>query len=66
MKLKEISNAVNILKKGNLHFILQCSSIHPCPLNKVGINIIKELKKRFKMDVGISDHSKGYLVVLPL
>ncbi len=61
---KEISNAVNVLKKGNLHFILQCSSIYPCPFNKVGINIIKELKERFKMDVGISDHSKGYLACL--
>jgi N,N'-diacetyllegionaminate synthase len=54
----EIDVAVNILK--NNYSILQCSSIYPCPLEKVGINIIHELKKRYKCPVGFSDHTLGY------
>ncbi len=61
---REINDAVNILKNGNLQFILQCSSIYPCPLEKVGINVITELKKKFGINVGLSDHSKGYLACL--
>ena len=35
----EIDSAIKILKKGNLAAIMQCSSIYPCPINKIGINI---------------------------
>ena len=54
----EIDIAVNILKKN--FSILQCSSIYPCPHEKVGINVIHELKKRYKCPVGFSDHTLGY------
>lgn len=53
----EIDIAVNILKKN--FSILQCSSIYPCPNDKVGINIIQELKRRYKCPVGFSDHTLG-------
>ena len=39
----EIDIATKILKKN--FSILQCSSIYPCPKEKVGINVIQELKK---------------------
>jgi N,N'-diacetyllegionaminate synthase len=54
----EINIATNILKKN--FSILQCSSIYPCPLEKVGINVIHELKKKYKCPVGFSDHTLGY------
>lgn len=54
----EIDIAVSIFKKN--FSILQCSSIYPCPLEKVGINVIDELKKRYKCPVGFSDHTLGY------
>ncbi len=54
----EIDIAVNILKKN--FSILQCSSIYPCPHEKVGINVIHELKKRYKCPVGFSDHTLGF------
>jgi len=54
----EIDIATNILKKN--FSILQCSSIYPCPLEKVGINVIHELKKKYKCPVGFSDHTLGY------
>ncbi len=40
--------------------ILQCSSSYPCPNNRVGLNVITELKKRYKCKVGYSDHTLGF------
>ena len=54
----EIDIATSILKKN--FSLLQCSSIYPCPLNKVGINIIHEMKKRYSCPVGFSDHTLGF------
>ncbi len=56
--LKEISQAVKIFDKKKI-ILLQCSSIYPCPLEDVGINIIKLFKKKFKCEVGFSDHTIG-------
>ena len=58
---EEINVAINILKNGNLSAIMQCSSIYPCPKEKIGINVITELKKKYKSRIGISDHSQGEL-----
>ena len=54
----EIDIAVKILKKN--FSILQCSSIYPCPSEKVGINVIHELKKKYNCPVGFSDHTLGF------
>ena len=54
----EIDIAVRILKKN--FSILQCSSIYPCPSEKVGINVIQELKKKYNCPVGFSDHTLGF------
>lgn len=57
---KEIDDAYKILKKNKLT-IMQCSSIYPCPLDQVGLNVIEEFKKRYKnCNIGFSDHSNGY------
>lgn len=56
---KEIQNIYNKLKlksKKNL-VILQCTSQYPSKLNDVGLNVISEIKKRFKCNSGLSDHS---------
>ncbi len=54
----EITNAVNLFNKFKTSFaILQCTSLYPTPSEKVGINIINEIKSRFNCEVGISDHS---------
>jgi N,N'-diacetyllegionaminate synthase len=55
---KEIDTAVKYFAKKNL-VIMQCSSIYPCPPNKVGLNVISEIKKRYKTKIGISDHTEG-------
>ena len=56
---REIQNIYNKLKlksKKNL-VILQCTSQYPSKLNDVGLNVISEIKKRFKCNSGLSDHS---------
>ena len=56
---KEIDNAVKIFDKKKI-ILLQCSSIYPCPLDQVGINVINEFFKRYKCKVGFSDHTLGF------
>ena len=55
---KEIDNDLRIFNKKKI-ILLQCSSIYPCPLNRVGINVIKEFLNRYKCEVGFSDHTLG-------
>ena len=43
---KEISRAVKIFKKN--FTLMQCSSIYPCKLKDVGINVLDEMKKNIK------------------
>ena len=46
-----------ILKKHNKLVILQCTSEYPCPYQQVGLNVMLEMKERYKLPVGISDHT---------
>ncbi len=48
------------LKKKNL-IILQCTSAYPTPVNELNLNTILFYKKRYKVEIGLSDHSTGIL-----
>ena len=37
--------------------VLQCTTAYPCPAEKVGLNVIGELRERYQCPVGLSDHS---------
>ena len=37
--------------------LMQCSSVYPCPPNKVGLNVISEMKDKYDVEVGFSDHT---------
>ena len=39
--------------------VLQCTSAYPTPPERVGLNLIAELRKRYGKPVGFSDHSLG-------
>lgn len=58
---KELDKAVETLKTNGCRDItvLQCTSLYPCHPEKVGLNIIKEIKKRYSLKVGFSDHTLG-------
>lgn len=42
---------------GNTVALMQCTSLYPTPLSDVGLNIIEEMRRRFDVPVGLSDHS---------
>jgi N-acetylneuraminate synthase len=54
----EIANCVNVLENYDLDYaILQCTSMYPTPLEKVGLNVLTYLQKTFNCPIGLSDHS---------
>lgn len=61
--LDDIQLAVDTCKnKGNEEIILlKCTSSYPAPLDLANLITIKDLKKRFGVEVGFSDHTYGFL-----
>ena len=58
--MKEIENAYKILKwKKNAISILHCNSSYPTNPNDVNLKWIKIFQKKFKCNIGFSDHTKG-------
>ncbi|MFA5292228.1 MAG: N-acetylneuraminate synthase family protein [Phycisphaerae bacterium] len=57
----ELDKAIETLKADGCRDItvLQCSSFYPCPPEKAGLNILTEMKNRYNLAVGFSDHSLG-------
>jgi N-acetylneuraminate synthase len=37
--------------------LLQCTSMYPCPPDKVGLSVLTDWRKRYGCPVGLSDHS---------
>ncbi len=37
--------------------LLQCTTAYPCPAEKIGLNVIGELRDRYQCPAGLSDHS---------
>ena len=60
--LEDISEAIRAIKKnGNKMIALtQCTAKYPAPLDTINLKVIPELKKRFKLPVGLSDHSREF------
>ena len=56
----ELDETVNAILRYNKNLvILQCTSKYPCPFNDVGLNLLEAFKKRYKLPVGLSDHTPG-------
>lgn len=55
---EELDKTVAFLKERNVDFsILQCTTAYPTQPEQYGLNIIQELKNRYTVPVGFSDHS---------
>ena len=61
--LNDIKISLGILKNKNVT-LLHCVSLYPTALDKVNLNNINLLKKKFNLNVGFSDHTKGELASL--
>jgi N-acetylneuraminate synthase len=53
-----ITNYSEFLSNGSLT-VFQCTSKYPTPLNQVGINVMEKIRNRWKVNIGLSDHSVG-------
>lgn len=42
--------------------LMQCTARYPAPIETVNLRAIPELRKRFKVPVGLSDHSRDHLI----
>ena len=54
----ELDAAVEALAaaRGRLS-LLQCTSMYPCPYDRVGLNVITEMRARYGLPIGLSDHT---------
>ena len=58
--LKEIDEAVKILKKHACQFVLMhCNSSYPAKLDELNLSMIPKLKERYKCIIGYSGHEYG-------
>ena len=58
--LSELKQAVKLFNNNNLkrRVLFQCSSIYPCPPEKVGLNLINSYQNNFPdWEIGLSDHT---------
>lgn len=64
--LEEISNAVEACKKvGNEDItLLQCTSQYPAKPEDANLNTMIDMKNRFGVKIGLSDHTLGYDVAV--
>lgn len=58
--LTELDATVQFLNKRKVDFsILQCTTSYPTKPEQYGLNVISELKERYKVPIGFSDHSSS-------
>ena len=60
----ELDQAVTLLQSSPELVVMQCASRYPCPPEKVGLNVIAEMRQRYKLPVGFSDHTTGNAAAL--
>lgn len=54
----ELDAAVNCVRENGAPVaVLQCTTAYPCPPEKLGLNVISQLRQRYQCPVGLSDHS---------
>jgi N-acetylneuraminate synthase len=55
---QQLDAAVDMIQQAALDLtVLQCSSIYPTPAEKLGLNLLSDLRQRYGCKVGLSDHS---------
>lgn len=54
----ELDKAVETIQQHhNQIVVMQCTSEYPCPYEKVGLNVMTQMKHRYSLPVGLSDHT---------
>lgn len=52
----ELDTAVGVFESCDLT-LMQCTSAYPCPPERVGLNVMREMAERYGRPVGLSDHT---------
>lgn len=56
--LRELDQVVKRIKKNKIKLsVLQCTTQYPTEVSNIGLNVINEMKKRYRLPAGLSDHS---------
>ncbi len=63
-EIQETLDFVGAIKGCGKRVLFQCTTAYPTPPEQVGLNIIAEMKERFGIPVGMSDHSGTVFVPL--
>jgi N,N'-diacetyllegionaminate synthase len=54
----DVDLVVNLCRRSGTPFaVMQCTSAYPCPAEKLGLNVLQEIRSRYGCPVGLSDHS---------
>ena len=57
-KWEDLDRAVETVRRFDTSVaVMQCTTIYPCPPERLGLNVIAELRERYGCPVGLSDHS---------
>lgn len=62
--ISDIEESVRTIKDGenkNL-CLMQCTAKYPAPLTAINVNVIRTFKDKFKIPVGLSDHSREVFI----
>jgi N,N'-diacetyllegionaminate synthase len=61
---EEIDFAVSTIKQcgNNKIALLQCTSKYPCPIDSLNLSVIPQMKQKYGLPVGFSDHSLDPLI----
>jgi N,N'-diacetyllegionaminate synthase len=55
---EELDQAVATIRGAGAEVaVFQCTTSYPCPADKIGLNVLAELRERYQCPVGLSDHS---------
>lgn len=62
--MDDIEMALDTLRKGGISEIavLKCTSAYPAPLSEINLRTLPDIKKKFDVVAGLSDHSAGIIV----
>jgi N-acetylneuraminate synthase len=55
---EDLDKAVEVCRAAQVPLgVFQCTTLYPCPPEKVGLNLLATFRKRYSCPVGLSDHS---------
>jgi N,N'-diacetyllegionaminate synthase len=55
---EELDKAVDTIRRSHKQIVvMQCTSEYPCPYEQVGLNVMLDMKERYGLPVGLSDHT---------